>query len=259
MPPVRTGHIAPPSGVVVQWDRPRRRGEHGRARHQLVGRHARKILWIRAPLRNRHVAGRFHECLELPVGNRRRCPSRTLRPSRDGPVAHPACRSLHIPSRTRHRNPDHPLGRRRPGRRTCVDRGRRRSGRTWDRGRRRHLVAGVRIRRRVPGAPDSAPHPSRAGRDSQGAQRGRERGRAAHRCGGSVEAGASQSDFSREPRSSYALRPAHGARRRCGDSRRRRRTSPRDRDQDCADCGSAPDRQPPGQQLRAAWRHRGAS
>ena len=71
MPPVGALQKGPPFAPVAQVDRPRRGREHQRAGVEHVRQCAGIIFRLGRDLRRRDVAGRAHERLELPVGDRR--------------------------------------------------------------------------------------------------------------------------------------------------------------------------------------------
>ena len=105
MLPVRARRVAPPLQRIVERHRRRRGREDGGAGHQLVARHAGKVLGIERALGDGHVAGRRHEPLELARSSPACGPSRSRRPRRDAPAARPACRSSRSPSRRCRRGP----------------------------------------------------------------------------------------------------------------------------------------------------------
>ena len=71
MPPVGALHECPPLRPVAQIDRMPRRREDQRAGIEHVRQRAGIVLRVGRDFRERHVAGRPDEFLELPVGDRR--------------------------------------------------------------------------------------------------------------------------------------------------------------------------------------------
>ena len=149
MAPARPRDVRPPAVVAVERNRTRGRGEHDRARDELVGRRARSVLGPERALGDGAVVGRAHEPREVGVGDFGAVHPETVDVDAVNRVG-VGERRLPAHRELASRNPDHPGRRRSRGRGRVGDRRPELGARVGGlRGRGGHAVPGWR-----------APHPN---------------------------------------------------------------------------------------------------